>query len=209
LVAVCFTGSALASTPAVAAGSADQARAEAALLRQSDFGAGWTGGETPTSSPVQRSCPDSELAQSAAAVRGHADARFSFSQGGVVIAEDVEVLASPAALRRDFARTINGKLLACLTNQLDGSSGVVRAAVTRIPFPPTGVVSAAFRATVVVHNRSLQGAFVSDFVYFGTGRTEYSLNVVAPLGMRAELGRFELAVAEILLRRAASSQSQA
>jgi hypothetical protein len=43
---------------------------------------------------------------------------------------------------------------------------------------------------------------LSDYIYFGVGRTEYSLNVIAPMNAQAELGGFEFALARKLLERA-------
>jgi len=138
-------------------------------------------------------------------VDGWVDAwRRLFAPGDVVLQQDVEVLASPAAVQSDFARTLTTKFPACLAYQLDHSPTIVSASVSRVPFPPTGAVSAAYRATVVVHSTRVRGALLSDFVYFGEGRVEYSFNVVAPLSARGQLSRFELALARILLKRAAT-----
>ena len=43
---------------------------------------------------------------------------------------------------------------------------------------------------------------VSDYVFFGDGRTEYEFTVIAPPESRDQLTRFELGLAQILLRRA-------
>jgi hypothetical protein len=198
---------ALADNPTVRIRSADQARAVAALLRQSDFGAGWQGGQTKASALRAPSCPGFDPKQSDLVVSGHADARFTFPGEGAVVEQDVEVLASAAAVRKDFARTIRPQLPPCLAYELQHSANVVSAAVGKVPFPPTGAVSAAYRATVVVHRLRLRGVLVSDFVYFAKGRVEYLLEVSAPLGQQDQLGRFELALAQILLKRAAGAQA--
>ena len=204
LLALAASALAAADNPTVRISPAAQRRAVASLLRQSDFGAGWQGGRTQSSALETPNCPDFSPKQSDLVVEGHADARFTFAPGDVVLQQDVEVLASPAAVQSDFARTLTTKFPACLAYQLDHSPTIVSASVSRVPFPPTGAVSAAYRATVVVHSTRVRGALLSDFVYFGEGRVEYSFNVVAPLSARGQLSRFELALARILLKRAAT-----
>ncbi len=103
------------------------------------------------------------------------------------------MLASAAAVRSDFARTITPRLPACLAYQLEHTRECRqrlgrRASPSRRP----GAESAVYRATVVVRGLKLSGALLSDYVFFGQGRVEYSLNVVAPVGARDQLGRFEL-----------------
>jgi hypothetical protein len=79
---------------------------------------------------------------------------------------------------------------------------VADVSVTRIPFPPIGSVSAVFRAELTVKTSRGLGRLVSDYVFFGAGRTEYEFTVIAPADSRDQLVRFELGLARILLRRA-------
>jgi len=202
LVALGLSAVARADGPRVRIRSADQARAVAALLERSDFGSGWQGGETNASSLGAPSCPGFDPEQSDLVVTGHADARFTFAAGDVVLDQDVEVLSSVAAVRKDFARTISGKLPPCLAYQIERAPNVVSATVTKMPFPPTGSVSAAYRATVVARSLHLKATLLTDFVFFATGRIEYSFNVTAPVQARNQLARFEYALAQILLKRA-------
>lgn len=174
----------------------------AALLQRSDFGAGWQGGETSPSSLASPNCPRLDPKQSDLVVTGHADARFSFAQGDVVLEQDVEVLSSVAQVREDFARTIVPGLAPCLAYQIDHSPNVVSARVQRIPFPTTGWASAAFRATVVFRGVHDRPSVLSDFIFFAQGRVEYSFNVIAPLESRSQLIRFELSIAQVILKRA-------
>jgi hypothetical protein len=202
LIALCFTGAALGDNPTVRIVAADQARAVASLLRLSDLGSGWQGGMTKPTPLVSPSCPGFDPKESDLVVSGHADARFSSPAGGVVLDEDVEVLASAAAVKTDFQRTIRPQFPPCLAYQLDHSANVVSATVQRIPFPATGSISAAYRARVVVRNAKVKGTLLSDFVFFAKGRIEYSFNVLAPPEAASQLVRFELALAEIVLKRA-------
>jgi hypothetical protein len=205
LIALATSAAAVAASPAVRIQSADQAKAVAALLRRSDFGTGWQGGEIGASALDPPSCPGFDPDEADLVVSGHADARFTFAPGDVVLDQDVEVLASAAAVRRDFARTISPKLPPCLAYQLQRAPDVVSASVAETPFPPTGNESAAFRATVVVRSLHLKGTLLSDFVFFAAGPVEYSFNVTAPVGARNQLERFEHALAQILLKRAGAA----
>lgn len=201
LAALLASAATAADAPRVRITSADQARAVAALLRRSDFGAGWQGGETGPGSLGVPSCPGFAPNESGLIVTGHADARFTFAPGDVVLDQDVEVLSSAAEVREDFARTISPRLASCLAYQIDRSPKVASATVERIPFPSTGSASAAYRATVVFRGSGLDDVVLSDFVFFAVGRVEYSFNVIAPLDTRSQLVRFELALAEVILRR--------
>lgn len=163
------------------------------------------GGETKTSPLAAPACPGFDPKESDLVVSGHADARFTFPPGDVVLVQDVEVLASPTAVRKDFERTMTPRFPGCLAYQLEHTPSITGARVVKVAFPPTGSVSAAYRATVAVRSVRFKGTLLSDFVFFGEGRVEYSFNVIAPLGARTELGRFELALAQILLRRAAAA----
>jgi hypothetical protein len=206
VVALAFALAAVASAtgPEVRISKADQAHAVAALLQRSDFGAGWEGGETRPSTLGVPSCPGFDPSQSDLVVTGHADARFSFAPGDVVLEQDVEVLSSAAQVREDFGRTIVPKLAPCLAYQIRQSPKVVSARVQRIPFPSTGWASAAYRATVVLNGVGEKASVLSDFIFFAQGRVEYSFNVIAPVENRSQLVRFELAIAQMILKRAGS-----
>lgn len=204
LVALASAAAALADSPIVKIKSADQTTAVSALLRQADFGAGWTGGQTKATKLSSPSCPGFNPKESDLVVTGHAEAKFAFQQAGVQLNQDVQVLLSPASVQKDFARTVKPQLAGCLAYQLRQAGNVVAVTVARIEFPPLGAVSAAYRATIVVRGTNGSDKFLSDYVFFGAGRLEYSFNVIAPVGSGDQLVRFESALAEILLRRAAA-----
>ncbi len=119
LIAVCFTGAALADNPTVRITRAGQAKAAGLLLRLSDLGSGWQGGATKPSPLVAPNCPGFNPKESDLVVSGHADARFTLPAEGVVLVQDVEVLASAAAVRTDFARTIRPQFPPCLAYELE------------------------------------------------------------------------------------------
>jgi hypothetical protein len=205
-VALAFAPVAPAASPTVRITGTGQARALAALLQRSDFGAGWQGGQTHVTPLTPPSCPGFDPRQSDLVVTGHADARFTFAPADVVLEQDVEVLSSAAEVKQDFARTITPGLGPCLAYQIERTANVVSAKVERIPFPSTGAASAAaYRATVVFRGVQPNTTVLSDFVFFAQGRVEYSFNVIAPLETRSQLLRFELAIAQVIVKRAGSS----
>ena len=184
--------------------SADQARAVALLLRLTDFGAGWQGGQVRATPLTAPNCPGFDPQESDLVVTGHADARYTFPHAGVELDQDVQVLKSAAMVQTDFARSISPKLAKCLAYQLAKLKNVVGVRVARLPFPPTGVVSAVYRAVIDLRTPSGRGRLLSDYVFFGQGRVEYEFTVIAPVGARDQLAQFEHELAQGLLRRAAS-----
>ena len=115
---------------------------------RSDFGAGWQGGQIAADArSTPPNCPGFDPKESDLVVTGHADARFSFAAGGVVLDQDVEVLSSAAdGARRTSRRTISPRLAPCLAYQLEQPANVVSAPASsgspsRRPArsaPPTG-----------------------------------------------------------------------
>lgn len=204
LLAFLCTGSALADNPTVRITKTDQARAVAALLRLHDFGVGWTGGPRTPSKLTSPDCPGFDPKESDLTVTGHAEARFSYSSGGVIFDQDTQVLESQQAVAQDFQRTVTPKLPGCLKYQLvsSGKGEVKSAQVSTLTFPHVGDVSAAYRATVVIESGGHDAKIVSDFIFFGFGRLEYSLNVVAPAAEADQLSAFEQAMVQILVHRA-------
>jgi hypothetical protein len=202
LIGLIFTAQALGDAPTVRISSADQAKATAALLRRADLGAGWVGGPVMTSPLTPPDCPGFSPKQSDLVVTGHADARYVFQQLGVELDQDVRVLDSVEEVQTAFSRTISPGLGRCLEYQLGKLAHVTDVTVTRLPFPPTGSVSAVFRAELTVKTSKGLARLVSDYVFFGAGRTAYEFTVIAPAESRDQLARFELGLAHILLRRA-------
>jgi hypothetical protein len=200
-----FTATALGDAPTVRFTNADQAKAQAALLKRVDLGAGWAGGPIKASALTAPDCPGFSPKESDLTVTGHADALFTFKEAGVELDQDVEVLSSDDAVMKDFARTISPQLGRCIGYQLGKTANVLDVSVARVAFPKTGAVSAVYRAELSVRTPKGQGKLLSDYVFFGEGRVEYEFTVIAPVGARYQLGRFELGLAKILLRRAGGS----
>ena len=205
LIGLVSTSTALAAivdAPTVRITPADQAKARAALLRTTDFGAGWGGGPIKTSQLSPPNCPGFDPKESDLVVTGHADARYRTT--GIELDQDVQVMKDAAAVQTDFARSISPKLAKCLAYQLGKLKNVVGVRVERLPFPPTGDVSAAYRAEIDLQTPKGRGTLLSDYVFFGKGRVEYEFTVIAPVGARDQLAQFEHELALGLLRRAAS-----
>ncbi len=213
IVALAISAPAFADAPSVKLTAADQQRAQSALLRRADFGRDWQGGRVAASPLAAPGCPDFDPKESDLVVSGHADADFAVPRFDLSFDQDVVVLASAAAVQTDFARTIQPQLSSCLAYQLEQEPGVTGQAVVKaIPFPPTGDVCAAYRAVFTLKTPARQGApgrmvrFVSDYIYVGAGRFEYSLNLVVPyVSGDDQLIPFEAAMAQTMVRRAAAT----
>jgi hypothetical protein len=186
-----------ADNPTVRIDPADQAKADAALLKLKDFGPGWTGGPRKPEKLAAPKCPGFNPKESDLTVTGHAEARYTFP-GQVGFDQDVQVLKSGHAVATDFGRVIGPKLAHCLAYQLKSSQHVVSASVTRLRFPRIGDDTAAYRATVVVKVAGHKIKLVRDYVFLGKGRVEFSLAFEAPARLGNELQAFEQAIAHKL-----------
>jgi hypothetical protein len=75
--------------------------------------------------------------------------------------------------------------------------------VRQLGLPHIGDVSAAYRVTIVLKTSTGQTEkIVSDSVFFGQGRFEFAINVLAPAEAGAQLVPFETMMARILVKRA-------
>jgi hypothetical protein len=207
VLALVAAAAAAADNPTVRIQHADQMRAERALLALKDFGVGWTGGKRKASKLTAPSCPGFDPKESDLTVTGHAEARFTYSKGSVVFEQDNQVLESEKAVQTDFSRVIRPQLKDCLAYELkkSGRGRVVSVDVRELPFPRMGTVSAAYRGTMVLNIGGHKVTFVSDFIFIGQGRLEYSLNVVAPAVLGGELVSFEQSLAQKLVEKAGAN----
>jgi hypothetical protein len=207
LLALVGAATAAADDPTVRISHADQVKAESALLQLTDFGVGWTGGKRTPSKLTAPKCPGFDPKESDLTVTGHAEARFTYARGSVVFDQDNQVLKSEKAVATDFARVIRPKLKDCLAYELkqSGKGQVVSVVVRELPFPKVGTSSAAYRGTMVVRAGGRKVTFVSDFIFIGQGRLEYSLNIVAPAVLGSELVSFEQSIARMLVKKAGAN----
>jgi hypothetical protein len=202
LIGLVWTAAALADKPTVRISKNGQARAVAALLQRSDFGAGWLGGPIKPRSLTTPDCPGFDPKESDLVVTGHADARYQYKQAGVELDQDVQVLESPSAVRTDFRRSVSARLGRCLAYQLHNVQNISDVSVEQIAFPKTGAVSAVYRAMLVLTRGAAQTRLVTDYVFFGDGPVEYEFTVVAPVAAVDQLSMFESGLAQILIKRA-------
>jgi hypothetical protein len=207
VLALAFAATAAADDPTVRIQREDQLKAEAALLKLKDFGVGWTGGQRTPSKLTAPKCPGFNPKESDLTVTGHAEARFTYAQGSVVFDQDNQVLESAQAVSTDFKRVITPKLKDCLAYELkqSGKGQIVSVTVKELRFPRLGTQSAAYRGTMVLRAGARTVTFVSDFIFIGQGRYEYSLNVVAPAVLGNELMSFEQSIAQKLVRKAGAN----
>jgi hypothetical protein len=203
LLALVSAAAAGADNPTIRISSADQAKAEAALLRLADFGAGWAGGQKKPGKLTAPSCPGFNPKESDLVVTGHAEAQFTYQRGGVTLAQDTQVLETDKAVRTDFSRTIQPKLAGCLAHQLKSSSKgrVTAVKMSALAVPRIGDVSAAYRAVVSVRVNGKIAKLIRDFIFVGQGRYEYSIVVDAPPFQVAQLVPFETTIAQLLVKR--------
>jgi hypothetical protein len=207
VLALAFAAAAAADDPTVRISKADQLKAEAALLKLKDFGVGWTGGRRTPGKLTAPKCPGFDPKESDLTVTGHAEARFTYARGSVVFDQDNQVLESEKAVSTDFARVIQPKLKDCLAYELkqSGKGQIVSVVVRELPFPRLGTHTAAYRGTMVLRAGGRKVTFVSDFIFIGQGRYEYSLNVVAPAVLGNELASFEQSIAQKLVKKAGAN----
>ena len=204
LLALVCTGAALADNPTVRINTADQAKADAALLRLKDFGVGWTGGpKVPPSKLTAPSCPGFNPKESDLVVTGHAESQFTL-RGQASLDQDTQVLESATAVKKDFARSVQPKLQACLAYQLKSAKGVIDASVQPLALPRVGDVSAAYRALITVRVNGRKARYIRDFVFFGQGRFEFTIVVDGPTAAASQLTPFETGMARILVKRVPS-----
>jgi hypothetical protein len=184
----------------------DQARASSAVLRPRDFPLGWRGGRTRPEPLEGPQCPGFEPKQADLVVTGRAAATFTNGRGGVEISQESQVLESVAAVKTDFARTVTPRLAACLEYQYRRDPNILGVSVQRLDFPRIGTYTAAFRATLLVRSSGKPAKVLSDFVFVGNGRMEYSLNLVAPARFEPQLPAFAEDILRILVKRGGGSE---
>jgi hypothetical protein len=208
LLALACASAALADNPTVKINPADQAKADASLLRLKDFaGVGWTGGPKTPTKLTAPGCPGFNPKESDLVVTGHAEAKFIYTStsGKVIFDQDSQVLASADAVKTDFARSIQPKLADCLAYPWKSTktAKVVSVAVRQLGLPRIGNISAAYRVTVVIKTSTgLTERIVSDSLFFGQGRFEFAINVLAPASAGDQLVPFETMMARVLVKRA-------
>ncbi len=184
----------------------DQAAAAAVVLTQADLGQGWAGGAlTPTSFKAP-TCPAQRPNDGDLTVTAHAEANFHNGNGGIQIDSDVEMFPTAKQASARFDRFVQPKLFTCL--QYDLLKSLAGASVTflkgkRLDFAKLADRTAVFRVPIAYKMGKQTVVIDSDFLYFGQGRTEIYVNVIAPSVQESQLPAFELRLAKLLVKRVA------
>jgi hypothetical protein len=191
--------------PKVKLTPADQARANAALLVQSDLGPGWAGGAASNPSPLKAPvCPSLRPDYSKLTLTGHAESIFNNGNGGVQVVSDVEVWKTLAQAEKHMNALLQPKLGACIRYALlksVGGTNVTILAAQRRNFPKLGDSTAHYRAPLGVKSGDQTLSVLSDFILMRKGRTEIYLNVVAPAADEDQLTALETRIARALIER--------
>ncbi len=203
LAALIFAAAALAADPEDAKtriDGVDQARAEAQLLQASDLGAAWTGGKQKATNFKLPACPNFHPNQSDLTVTGHSESVFTNGNGGIQVEADVQIMKTAAQVTTQYARIFRTGVIPCLEYDVlksVGTSAKIRGGLELVV--PGAVTVHAYRVSVTVGTGT--APIYLDFLYFGKGRTEYSVNIVAPSTQSAQLKGFEANVVSRLLAR--------
>ncbi len=139
LAALVLAGTVLAGTaladpldPKVAYKAADQARAKAALLRQSDLGTAWANHSTATPSSLKAPvCPSLRPNYSKLTITGHAESVFDNGNGGIQVVSDVEVWKTAKQAEQHMNALLKPALPKCIKYSLLKSVGGQRRSCCR------------------------------------------------------------------------------
>jgi hypothetical protein len=206
LAALAFAGTALADPldPKVAYNAADQKRARAALLKQSDLGAAWADRSTATPSSLKAPvCPSLRPDYSKLTITGHAESVFDNGNGGIQVVSDVEVWKTAKQAKQHMKALLQPKLPTCIRYALQKSLG---SAAILLPVKATKLgkfaeVSVSFRAPIGFKSGGKVQTVLSDLVLLRKGRTEIYINVIAPSSAEKQLTAFETRLAQTLVKR--------
>jgi len=206
LAALALASTALADPldPKVRLNAADQVRAKAALLVQSDLGQGWRGGAASTPSSLKQPvCPSLRPDYSKLTLTGHAESRFDNGNGGIQVVSDVEVWKTLEQAEQHLNALLKPKLPACikfaLLKSVGGSAILLPVQVRKLG--NFADVSVSYRVPVGFKSGGKVQTVLTDFVILRKGRTEIYLNVVAPSSAEDQLTAFETRLARALVKR--------
>jgi hypothetical protein len=188
--------------------AADQAAARAVVIRRADLGSssGWTGGMRKPNIGPAPTCSNFHPKQSDLVLTGAAEADF-VNSGGLEFDSEAQVLKTAGMVALDWQRTVLApSALPCLRQHLvagmGGGSSLV--SFTRIPLPHLGIYSAAFRVVIDVKNGNATTKVMLEPILVAKGRTEITLNAIAPLAAQAVVSAAAVRLARIMAGRAPS-----
>jgi hypothetical protein len=189
--AVCATaalvGAGAASANKVRVNAADQATATRAVLKLADLPpiAAWKRSGDPSSAQKGGSlisCPGYHPKSSDLVTTGEASS--DFEAPGTAVQSDVTMLATPAMVELDWARTFNARFLPCLRQMFEKDAGAKLQIISlrKMPFPKVSSHAAAYRLVygLTYKGKAMRGA--ADFIVVAGHRIEITLFLVANLG---------------------------
>jgi hypothetical protein len=192
--------------PKVAITKADQARARAALLRQSDLGPGWTNRSTAQPSSLKAPiCPQIRPDYSKLTLTGHAESVFDNGNGGFQVISDVEVWKTVKQAEQHMGALLKPALPRCirysLLKSVGGTQGVTLLPTKARKLGKFAEVSVSYRVPVAIESGGQTFVVNSDYVFLRKGRTEVYINVTAPSTDEDQVTAFVTRLAKTLAAR--------
>jgi hypothetical protein len=194
-----------ANKPKVHLTAAGKAAARKAVVRKSDLGGGigWKGGmRKPDLSPDNALCSSFHPKVSDLVVIGAA--RSEWTNVGLVIESDSEVLRTPRMVRLDWKRTVlSPHLKTCLRSVVKkglGSKGQL-VSLRRFSVPRIKGRIRGYGFIIKVQAAGTKVSMMFDTILIGRGRTEVTLMTAAPLASKSAVRKAERALVARLVKR--------
>jgi hypothetical protein len=188
--------------------TADQDAARLMVVQRIDLGSGsgWTGGPVKPSPPSPITCAAFGPKRVELVQTGSAESFFSAT--GLQFHSHAQVLQTARMVSLDWQRTVVPRavlpcLAAAFSSHLERGEKVV--SFNRIPFPPVGETTAAFRGVIDLKGSGHSVRLAIDIVLFTTGRATLDLTTTTPLGSVALVRPDEVALARDMAGRAAAA----
>jgi hypothetical protein len=191
--------------PKVKLTKADQAAANASVLRFNDLGAAWTGGAVKPQSLKIPLCPGVQPNYSKLTITGHAESTLELASQGLQVDSDVEIFKSAREAAAAATKILTKSLPSCLKYDLlrSGLAGGTTSidSVTQVPVVNVGNRIALFRIALTAHSGGQKLGVLSDYLFLTKDRTEFFVNLIAPANVKSELPAFENDIAKTLAAR--------
>ena len=191
--------------PKVKITRADQAAANASVLRSGDLGGAWTGGAVKPQTLKIPLCPGTQPNDSKLTITGHAESTLDLSSAGLHVDSDVEIFRSARQAAKAAANFLTVALPGCLKYDLlrSGLAGATTTigTVSQIPVVKVGNRIALYRVKLAVHSGGQKLGVFSDYLFLTKDRTQFFVNLIAPSSVASELPAFENTIAKTLAKR--------
>ena len=183
---------------------ADQAAAAAAVLRLGDLGPAWTGGpETPNSIKIPI-CPANQPRYGDLTLTGHAESGLTLAAQGVDVDTDAELFKSKAQVSKLVSRVDHPgarRLPALRPRELDRQGRDGRADDEGARRPLSAIMSGSSGSHLTLKSGGKTVHVLSDYLFLSSGRTQFFVNIVAPVNVANELPALESRIAKTLALR--------